>query len=69
MHPQGPNSFNFMQFWAILAKIICWRPLEGWHPHLRKILDLPLLSDVNKRRKPFVSTKERGKEFEFPSED
>ena len=24
---QGPNSFNFMQFWGKFGKIVCWRPL------------------------------------------
>ena len=28
-------------FWKI-GKIICWLPLEGWHPHLGEILDPPL---------------------------
>ena len=25
--PQGPNSFNFMQFLGKFGKIVCWRPL------------------------------------------
>ena len=40
--PSGPNSFNFMQFWGNFGKIVCWRPLEGWCPHLGEILDSPL---------------------------
>ena len=40
--PPGPNSFNFMQFWGKFGKIVCWRPPEGWRPHLGEILDLPL---------------------------
>ena len=39
----GPNSFNFMQFLEKFGKIVCWRPLEGWRPHLGEILDPPLL--------------------------
>ena len=46
--PGGPNSFNFMQFWGKFGEIICWRPVEGWRPHLGEILDPPLASgDVN----------------------
>ena len=34
------NFLNFIQF---LGKFVCWRlPLEGWHPFLWRILDLPL---------------------------
>ena len=40
--PSGPYSFNFMQFWGKFGKIVCWRSLEGWHPHLGEILDPPL---------------------------
>ena len=36
------NFFNFMRFLEIFGKIIGWRPLEGWQPLLRGILDLPL---------------------------
>ena len=35
-----------LQFYAIfiwkLVKIVCWCPLDDWHPFLRGILDLPL---------------------------
>ena len=34
-----PNSFNFMQFLGKFRKIVCWRPWEGWRPHLGEILD------------------------------
>ena len=44
--PPGPNSFNFMQFLGKFGKIICWRPLEGWRPHLGEILDPPLLQKI-----------------------
>ena len=27
--PQGPNSFNFMQFWGKFGTILCWRPPPG----------------------------------------
>ena len=40
--PSDPNSFNFMQFWEKFGKILCWRPLAGWRPHLREILEPPL---------------------------
>ena len=40
-----PNSFNFMQFLGKFGKIVCWRPLESWRPHLGEILD-PLLPNV-----------------------
>ena len=40
--PGGPNSFNFMQFLEEFGKIVYWRPLESWRPHLREILDPPL---------------------------
>ena len=44
-HPRGgPNSLNFVQFFRKFDKILCWRPLESWHPHLEEILDPPLLS-------------------------
>ena len=42
--PMIQNFLNFMQFFAEIGKIICWRPLEGWRPLLRGILDPPLLS-------------------------
>ena len=47
--PWGPNSFNFMQFWGKIGKIICWRL------HLGEILDLPLriLAVLAPRKKPF----------------
>ena len=38
----GLNSFNFMQFLGKFGKTVCWRPLEGWCPHLGEILDPPL---------------------------
>ena len=43
--PEGPNSFNFMQFLRKFGKIVCWRPpLPGsWRPLLGEILDPPLL--------------------------
>ena len=44
--PPGPNSFNFMQFLGKFGKIVCWRPLEIWSPHLREILDPPLAKHV-----------------------
>ena len=40
--PPGSNSFNFMQFLGQFEEIVCWRPLEGWHPHLGEILYPPL---------------------------
>ena len=40
--PWGPNSFHFMQLLGKFDKILCWHPLEGWYPHLKEILDLPL---------------------------
>ena len=41
-----PSGSKFFQFHAVLGKI--WQnrmlaPLEGWHPHLGEILDLPLV--------------------------
>ena len=36
-NPQGPNSFL-----GKIGKIVCWRPLEGWRPHLEEILHPPL---------------------------
>ena len=44
--PRGPNSFNFMLFMEKFGKYVCWRPLEGWHPHRGEILDLPLTSSI-----------------------
>ena len=42
--PQGPNSFNFLQFWGKFGKIVCWRPPPGsWRPLLEEILDPPLV--------------------------
>ena len=38
----GPDSFNFMQFLGKFGKIVCWRPLDSWQPHLGEILDLQL---------------------------
>ena len=35
------SKFYFMQFLRKFSKIVCWRPLEGWHPHLGIILDPP----------------------------
>ena len=40
----GSNSFNSMQFWGKIGKIVCWRPPESWCPHLGEILDPPLKS-------------------------
>ena len=39
----GPTYFNFTQFLGKFAKIVCWRPLEGW-PTLGKwrFQDYPL---------------------------
>ena len=36
--PQGPNSFNSIQFLGKFGKIVCWHPPppESWHPHLGK---------------------------------
>ena len=45
-----PNSFNFMQFLGKFGKIVCWRPLEGWRPHLEEILDPPLLTYLSTQR-------------------
>ena len=42
--PPRPNSFNFMQFLGRFGKIVCWRPREGWRPHVGEILDPPLHS-------------------------
>ena len=48
------NSFNFMQFLGTFGKFVCWRPLEGWRPHLGEILDPQLLmEDAN----PYVWVK------------
>ena len=42
--PPGPNSFIFMQFLGKFGKIVCWRaPVESWRPHLKEILNSPLV--------------------------
>ena len=41
--PEGPSSFNFMQFLGKFGKIVCWRP-PG--PLLGEILDPPLTWSV-----------------------
>ena len=38
--PGGPNSFNFMQFWA---KLCVGVSLVDWRPNIGEILDPPLL--------------------------
>ena len=42
VRPQGPNSFNFMQFWGKFGKSYVGTPPGGWSPHIREILDPPL---------------------------
>ena len=42
--PTDQNFLDFMQFFGKFDKIVCWRPLEGWAPLLRGILDPPLHS-------------------------
>ena len=42
---RSPGGSKFFQFHAVLGnfgKIVCWRPLESWPPHLGEIL-YPLL--------------------------
>ena len=40
----GPKISQFHAvFWKIW-QIVCWRPLQGWRPLLRGILDPPLIS-------------------------
>ena len=41
--PQGPNSFNFVQFLGKFGKIVCWHPLEGACPNFGELLDPPLI--------------------------
>ena len=41
--PPGPNSFDFMQSLGKFSKIVC-SPPGGLVPHLRKILDPPLIA-------------------------
>ena len=37
--PSGPHSFIFMHGLGNFGKIVWWRPLEDWSPHLGEILD------------------------------
>ena len=39
--PWGQILSISVQFLGKFAKIVCWRPLEGWRPHLGEILDPP----------------------------
>ena len=42
---RAPLGFKFFQCHGVLGKygkIVSWHPPEGWCPHLREILDLPL---------------------------
>ena len=57
-HAPGTNSFNFIGFLGKFGKIVCWRPLESWRPHLGEILDPPLLSTKSclKTAKPLLDT-------------
>ena len=34
VHPQGPNSLNFMQFFGKIWQNRMLAPPEGWRPHL-----------------------------------
>ena len=45
--PRGPNSFNFTQFLLKFGQIVCWRPGEGWRPHLGEMLDPPLVESIS----------------------
>ena len=56
--PPGPNSFNFMHFWEKIGKIICWCLPEGWRPHIREILDPPLLAS-NQIMDPLLFTEKK----------
>ena len=40
--PTAEHFPSFEQFFRKFGQITCWRPLEGWHPLLRGILDPPL---------------------------
>ena len=41
--PQGVQILSIScRYLGKFSKIVCWRPLEGWRPHLREILDPPL---------------------------
>ena len=52
------NSFNFMQFLQQFGKIVCWHPpspMEGWHLHIREILDPAQLKATNLDRRFILS--------------
>ena len=40
--PMAQNLLNFMQFFGKFGNFLCWRPLDGWRPLLRGILDPPV---------------------------
>ena len=46
----GSKLFQFHAVFAKIGKIVCWRPLWGWRPHLGEILDPPLTGTMGGHR-------------------
>ena len=54
----GSKLFQFHAFLGKFGKIICWCLPEGWRPHMREILDPPLLAS-NQIMDPLLFTEKK----------